>query len=235
MGKKISDQQVQTDHKIEEILPDELCCPRCSAPAKQVITKRGIHYKCQNQECAWDSNQPFDFSKVSRERYIVRCAHLLKMLFPQFNFVSNFPYSTDAVFTGVFKQGTINYDLSVYFFGNKIRQLRVELNQHLTQEKFMSTNEDVYVIGRSKIVEYLAKKDGVVVHFLVDEPKKKIGMSRLKIIQKVCPKKNDKFGNIQYTIPKELRPAIVTFEWNEMNDLLMKGYHRVLYRNVMIK
>lgn len=234
--KKISDQQVQTDHRIEEVLPKELACPRCGAPGTQVMTKRGIHYKCSNAECGWDTNRPFDFSKESRARYVARCAQLLKNMFPQCNIIGNFPYSPDAMLTGDFKEGTINYDLGVYFMGHKFQRLRVELNQHLTQKQFMDTDQDIYVIGRKNIVEKLADRDGIVVHFLIDEPKNKIGMSRLREIRRTCPQKGDKFGNIQYIIPKERRVDIVAFEWAEMKKLLGFGkYYDIQTRNMLIK
>lgn len=229
-------QQIRFDGIIHEKMPSELACPRCGAPAIQTTTKRGIHYKCQNPKCGWDGNRVFDFSRDSRKRYVARCAQILKDMFPWCNIIGNFPYSPDAVLTGIFKEGVINYDLGVYYMGNKLQRLRVELNQHLTQEQFMNTDQDVYVIGRKTIVEKLADRDGIVVHFLIDEPKNKIGMSRLKKIKKTCPKTDDKFRNIQYVIPKARRMDIVTFEEIEMKEMLGFGkYFDVQTKNMLIK
>ena len=234
--KRISDQQRQTDHRIEEILPSELACPRCGAPAKQVMeTKRGIHFRCTNSLCNFDTNQPHDFSKDSRQHYVMKCAQILKDMFPLFNFVHNFPYSPDAFFTGMFNEGVINYDLAIFFFNQKLGRIRVEINRHITQNHFMNADHDVYVIGRKNIVEKLGAKDGIVAHYLVDEPKKKVGLSRLRQIQKICGTSEDKFGNIQYVIPKDLRKVIITFDWKEMRDLLTKNYFSIHLKNLLIK
>lgn len=226
-------QQIKFDHRIEEQLPSEYSCPRCSAPMTQVQDKRGIHWKCKN--CEWDSERPWDFSKEKREFEINRCAQILKDMFPEFNIVGNFPYSPDAVLTGAFDEGTTNYDLGVYYFGQKLARIRVELNQHLTQKQFMETDHDIYVIGRRAIVEKLAERDGLVCHHLLDEPKKPVGMSRLKVVRDNCPQKTDRFGNIQYAIPKDKRSLIVTFDKDEIEFLLTQKYYRINKRNMVIK
>jgi hypothetical protein len=232
---QLGKQQIKYDSIIEEKLPSELSCPRCSAPAIQCTTKRGFHWKCQNIDCGWDSNRPFDFSRESRDNHILRCMNILKEMFPAFNFVKNFSYSPDAVLTGIFEKGIINYDVGIFFMGTKYQRLRIELNQHISQEQFMNTDHDIYVIGRKKIVEYLASRDGLVVHFLVDEPKRPIGMSRLKIIKENCPQKEDKFGNIQYTIPKNIRPLITTFDVKEMQMLLTREFYVKYMRNITMR
>lgn len=228
-------QQTKYDGTIREEMPSELTCPRCGAPAYQVMTKRGIHFKCQNEACGWDTNRPFDFSRGARDSYVDGCAQVLKGMFPEFNFVRNFPYSSDAVLTGVFKEGVTNYDVGVYYFGNKLQRLRVEINRNISQKQFMETENDIYVIGRKELVEKLASRDGVVVHYLIDEQMKRVGMSRLKVIRDNCPQSEDRFKNIQYAIPKKVRPFVVTFDWKEMRRLLTLEYYEILTRNMMIK
>ena len=232
--KKISDQQVQTDHRIEEILPKELACPVCGSPAKQCLTKRGIHYKCSNKDCLYDTNRPFDFSKETRIEHIEHCASILKKLVPQCNFVENFGYSPDILYTGAKIEQPVKYDIAVYFMGNKLQRVRVEINQSLTKEQFYKS-DFCYVIGRPEVVEYLAKRKGLVAHYLVDEPVEKIGLSRMDQVVKICPMKQDSFGNLQYFIEKQYRPALVTFDIGEIEDLLFYGFHRKLYKNLMVK
>ena len=226
-------QQTKFDGRVEEELPKDYECPRCNGPCFQTQDKRGIHYKCK--ACGWDTERPFDFQKEGREFHINRCAQLLKDMFPEMNFVRNFPYSPDAMLTGIIEDGTTNYDLGVYYFGSKLSRLRVERNQHISQQQFMETEHDIYVIGRVELVLKLADKDGIVVHYLLNETKKPIGMSRLKVIRDNCPEKVDKFGNIQYAIPKQLRPLIVTFEKKEMRRLLTADYYEIQTRNILIK
>ena len=233
-------QQICFDGIIHEKMPPEFKCPRCGAPAKQVMeTKRGIHFRCTNVACDYDTNQPFDLSKEGRKRHIIQCMNLLKKMFPQFNFVSNFPYTPNALLTGIIKKGKTNYDIKCILFGNLIQRTRCELNYHLTQEQFMETERDVYVIGRKSVVEYLAdpKRDGLCIHYLIDEPdeKKKIGLSRLKIIKENCPVTPDGFGNLQFTLVKSVRPLIVTFNPVEMHHLLTRNLYHILYRNLKIK
>lgn len=226
-------QQIRFDGIIHEKMPSEYSCPRCGAPGKTIQDKRGIHWKCGN--CGWDTERFYDMSKEGREFHINRCAQLLKDMFPEMNFVRNFSYSPDAILTGIFEEGITNYDLGVYYFGKKIQRLRVERNQHITYEQFMGTEHDIYVIGRKTIVEKLADKDGLVVHYLLDEPKKPIGMSRLKIIRATCPQKPDRFENIQYAIPKDKRALIVTFDKKEMERLLFQDYYKIHTRNMVFK
>jgi rubredoxin len=223
-------QQKKYDGTIEEKLPKEYECPRCRAPCIQTQDKRGIHWKCTN--CGWDTERPFDFSKEGRESHIVRCAQLIKDMFPMMNIVRNFSYNPDAILTGILEEGITNYDLGVYHFGSKLQRLRVERNQHISQQQFMETEHDIYVIGRKELVEKLADKDGIVVHFLLNETKKPIGMSRLKIIRDNCPQKIDKFGNIQYAIPQQLRSLIVTFDKKEMRRLITADFFEKIYENI---
>ena len=226
-------QQLRYDGLIEEELPASFKCPRCGGNVKQVFSKRGIHYKCQNPSCRWDSNRPFDFDKEARRRHIRACAEILKKMFPEFNFVENFPYSPDMIFTGRVDEGKTNYDISVYWMGNKIQRLRVEINQNLTKEQFFKSNY-CYVIGIPSVVEYLAKRKGLVVHYLVDEPKHKILVSRMDMIVKHCPMQKDRFGNLQYFIPKEVRPLLVTDDYREIKRLLTMDLFELLYGELMI-
>ncbi len=226
-------QQLRYDGLIEEELPASFRCPRCGSPVKQVFTKRGIHYKCTNPSCGWDSNRPFDFDKEARRRHIKACAGILKNMFPQFNFVENFPYSPDILFTGIPEEGKTNYDMSVYWMGHKIQRIRVEINQNLTKEQFFKSDY-CYVIGIPQVVEYLAKRKGLVVHYLVNEPKHKILVSRMDLIVKHCPMQKDKFGNLQYFIPKEIRKLIVVEDYNEIKKLLAANIFDLIYGKLMI-
>ncbi len=226
--------QQQKNSHIEERLPDELKCPICGSPAKQVMTKRGIHYKCSNDKCKYDTNRPFDFSKEKRRATIKQCAFALKKLIPECNYVENYGFSPDMVFTGNKKKAKLNYDLSVYFMGMKLQRLRVEINQSLTKKKFLKS-EFCYVIGRPEIVDYLAERKGLVVHFLVDEPVNKIGVSRMDHVKNLCPMREDHFGNQQYFIEKEYRDILVKFDRDEIEDLFFSGFHRKLYRNLILK
>jgi len=226
-------QQLRYDGMIEEELPAQFKCPRCGSAVKQVFSKRGIHYKCQNPNCRWDSNRPFDFDKEGRRRHIKACAGILKKMFPEFNFVENFPYSPDMIFTGRVDEGKTNYDISVYWMGNKIQRLRVEINQNLTKEQFFKSNY-CYVIGIPSVVEYLAKRRGLVVHYLVNEPKHKILVSRMDMVEKYCPMQKDKFGNLQYFIPKETRPLLVIDDYGEIKRLLTMDLFELMYGKLMI-
>ena len=80
----------------------------------------------------------------------------------------------------------------------------------------------------------MARKGGMIMHFLTDDPEKRIAMSRMRVIKDNCPMKKDRFGNDQYIIPKDMRPIIVTFDIREMEDMLFKGFHRELYGNATI-
>jgi predicted RNA-binding Zn-ribbon protein involved in translation (DUF1610 family) len=235
MTQKISEQQTQTDAGIEEILPEEMSCPVCGSRAIQCTTKRGIHYKCQREECGFDSNRPFDFNMNKRKEYINHCANVLKKLVPKINIMENFGYNPDIFYTGNRdKEQKTKYDFSVYFNGMKLQKVRVEINHSLTKEQFFDS-KFCYVMGRPEVVEYLASRKGLVAHFLVDEPKEKIGISRMDQVVKICPMEKDNFGNQQYFIKKEYRPVLVTFDPAEIEDLLFYGFHRKIYQNIMIK
>lgn len=224
-------QQKKITDGLLEVLPEHVKCPRCNEETMdRYMTKRGIHYKCSN--CGFDTNQAFDF--YDRDKEVMTCMRTLKKMFPKLNFVINYNYSPEAAITGEFGDRSKNYDISVYWFGKKIARLRVEVNHNITRDRFMTT-EECYVVGRPSVVDYMAKKDGIVVHFLTDEKENRIGMSRMKTIKEYCPQGGDRFGNIQYTIPKDLRPLIVTFDIREMEDMLFKGFHRSLYSNLTIE
>ena len=228
--KQVTQQQWQIDHKLIEQLPKTIQCLRCrEGTMERCITKRGIHYKCHN--CGYDTNQVYDWT--NRDDYIKRCMETLKKMFPKLNFVLNYTYSPNSILTGELAERSRQYDIGVFWFGQKIARLRVEVNQNIDHKRFMET-EECYVVGRPEVIHYMAKKDGIIVHFLVDDPEKRIAMSRMKIIKQYCPMKKDRFGNEQYIIPKDMRPIIVTFDIKEMEDLLFKGFHRILYEDATI-
>ena len=231
--KKIGTQQIQTDHRIEEDLPKVYKCPVCSASVKQVVDKRGIFWKCKNEKCRWDSARPFDWNKDSRKKYVLECAKTLKYLFQQFNFVTNFPYSPDMAFTGHLRKGRTQYDISAIFFGNKCQKIRVELNQNLTKKQFYDS-DFCYVIGMPETVEYMAKIKGLVCHYLADEKKEKILVSRMDKVVKHCPMEIDNFGNNQYFIPKEIRPLIVVSDLSEIKEMLFANLHKIIYKEIEI-
>lgn len=230
---KRTSHQIQTDHRIEEALPKVYECPVCSAPVNQVVDKRGIFWKCQNKKCRWDSARPFDWNKDSRKRYVSDCAKVLKYLFPQFNFVSNFPYSPDMALTGRLRAGRTQYDISAFFFGSKCQKIRIELNQNLTKNQFYNSNF-CYVIGMPETVEYMAKIKGLVCHYLVDEKKEKILVSRMDKVVEHCPMMNDDFGNNQYFIPKAIRPLIVVSDLSEIKEMLFANLHKIIYKEIEI-
>ena len=232
-GKKIGTQQIQTDHRIEEDLPKVYECPVCSAPVKQVVDKRGIFWKCKNEKCRWDSARPFDWNKDSRKGYVLECAKILKYLFPQFNFVTNFPYSPNMALTGILIKVITHYDFWAFFFGNKCQKIRIELNQNLTKKQFYDSNF-CYVIGMPETVEYMAKRRGLVCHYLVNEKKEKILVSRMDKVVKHCPMINDDFGNNQYFIPKEIRPLIVVDDLLEIKEMLFANLYKTIYKEIEI-
>lgn len=226
-------QQIRFDGVIHEDLPQEIVCPRCSSPATQVITKRGIHFKCKNVDCGWDSNRIFDF--LDRDHKIKQCAEELKKMFPKLNFVLNTNYSPDSFLTGKLADRSKNYDLKCYWMGNIIARIRIEVNKNIDADRFMKT-EECYVVGRPEVIDYLSKsnKDGLIVHYLVDEKKYRIAMSRIKSIKENCSLTEDRFKNKQYHISTKFRPLIITFDLKEMEDLLFKGFQRILYREAQI-
>lgn len=234
MSEKISNQQTKTNQTIEEILPETLECPRCKSTAKRVTTKRGIHYKCTNESCLWDSNRIFDFEKEGRQQHIRQVINILKTLIPKLNYAENFSYNPDMIFTGEKLQQSLKYDISCFFMGQKINRIRVERNQHLTKKQFFDSKY-CYVVGRPEVVDYMAKRKGLVAHFLIDEKKERIGISRMDKIIQTCKKEKDNFGNLQYFIPKDIRPALVTFDPGEIEDMIFKGWHRTLYRDLFLR
>jgi len=231
--KKISDQQVQTDHRIEEILPKDITCPRCDSQAKQVLTKRGVHIKCT--VCDYDSNQVFDFSKNRRRSYVFECMKLLKNNFPLFNFAENIPYNPDIIYTWDVEPSKTKYDIKIFWMGQKIARVRIELNKHLTQEQYYHAKE-CYIIGRREIVEYLHKRDAIIVHYLIDEPdeNKKLLMSRVKEIMKHGTVNEDRFHNWQYFIPLEKRELLVKKDRRDMIRLITADIFEKIYENIRI-
>ena len=231
--KKIGTSQKQTDHRIEEDLPKIYKCPVCSAPVKQVIDKRGIYWKCQNEDCRWDSARPFDWNKEARKNHILDCTRILKQLFPQFNFVTNFPYSPEMPLTGRIKKGRTHYDISIFFMGNKLQRARIEINQNLTKKQFFES-DFCYVIGVPETVDYLASRDGLVIHYLVDEKKNKVLISKMKKVVDNCSMRLDSFGNYQYFIEKEKRSLLVVDDLQEMKKIFFENLYKFIYKEIEI-
>jgi len=224
-------QQKKEDSAIVEQLPEEFECPNCGSRMKRVFTKRGIHYKCS--KCNYDTNRVFDFSYHEKYKYMVM--EKLKEMFPKLNFVENLPIDTNILTGSRGKQRT-RYDISAFWFGRKIARIRVEVNRHISYNRFFETDEN-YVLGNPKIVEYLKKKDALLLHYLINETDvtKQIGLSSIREILKFGQKVTDKFGNEQYHIPKEIRKVVVTFDKNKIEELLFRNFHKLLYREFVIK
>lgn len=229
----LNGQQKVVDGTIEEQLPEEMQCPQCFSAMIRVTTKRGFHYKCSNSKCGWDTNRIFDFAY--HQKYVQMVADKLKRMFPSLNFVENLPMNIN-ILTGEKQEATKKYDLSAYWFGVKIARIRVEVNRHIDYNRFFETEEN-YVLGNPQVVEYLSKRDALLLHFLVNEQdeNKQIGISEVKSIVGNCKQVVDRFQNMQYHIPKELRRIIVTFDRNKIEDLLFKGFHRRLYGEILIR
>ncbi len=219
------------DGCIDEKLPDSFTCPRCGASAVRTTTKRGIHVKCI--ACSYDSNQVFDFEKNRRRGYVMDCMKLMKNMFPQFNYAENIPYSPDILFTGEIRDGTTKYDFKIIWMSWILARVRVEINQHLTLKQFYAADE-CYIVGRREIVEYLNKQhDALIIHYLVDERESdRILMSRAKNIIKHNITKEDRFKNIQYFIPKELRTELVKSSRKEMLRLITADFFEKIYEGI---
>ena len=223
-------QQIRFDGIIHEKLPSGLKCPRCEAPVIQTISKRGVHLKCLS--CQYDSNQVFDFDKNRRRGHVRDCMRLLKEMFPRFNIIENMPYSPNILFSGEIRAGTIKYDCKVFWMKWTLARIRVELNQHLTRKQFYDA-EECYIIGRRDVVDYLDKKDAIIVHYLVDEKESsRILMSRAKDIIKHNIIKEDKFKNLQYFIPKESRKDIIKSSKKDMQRMITADFFELLYKNI---
>jgi len=229
---QLGKQQIKYDGIIEEELPQQIGCPKCGISGiKQTFSKRGVHFLCT--KCGWDSNKMFDL--LDRETKIKQCAEEIKRIFPKLNFVVNTVYAPDSYLTGRLAERSRNYDLRCYSMGILIARIRIEVDRHIDQKKFMTAKE-CYVIGRPEVVDYLSKtnKDGIIIHYLVDETKHRIAMSCARVIKKNCSLIKDRFQNDQYHIPINIRPLVITFDVNEMEDLLFKGFHRKLYKTTQI-
>ena len=227
---QLGKQQIKYDGIIEEKI--SVSCPRCQqmGTVKYVITKRGLHLKCS--ACGWDSNVIHDV--YERESRIKQCAGELKKLFPKLSYVVNTVYAPDAYLTGQLGERSKKYDIGCFWMGLKVARCRTEVSRNIKSEKKFFEAEQCYVIGIPSVIDYMSKKRGICIHFLPDSQDKKIGMSRIDIIKKYCPTGKDKFSNIQYMIPKEIRPLIVTFDRFEMENMLFSGFHRQIYRNAQI-
>ena len=223
-------QQTKFDGRIEEELPSEFKCPRCGSQAIRAITKRGEHIKCPS--CSYDSNQVFDFDKDRRRGYVIECMKLLKNIFPQFNYFENIPYSPDIIVTGERKEGIVRYDFKIIWTRWTLARIRVELNQHLTKKQFFDADE-CYIIGRRDTVDYLDSRDALICHLLVDEKESdKILMSRAKDIIRNNITKEDRFKNIQYFIPKDLRKEIVKSSKKDIIRLIAGDFYELFYKNI---
>ena len=161
--------------------------------------------------------------------------NILKDIFPIFNFVENIPYNPDIIFTWKLVFSKTNYDIKVFWMGKKIARIRIELNRHIKKDRYYKA-EECYVVGRREIVNYLNKKDALIVHDLIDEKDetKKILMSRAKDIIEHGIVKEDRFHNIQYFIPKEVRKVIIVSSKKKMMRLLTTDVFYRIYDEIKI-
>jgi len=224
---KESEQKVESEEIIHEEAIDTnvATCPKCgSTKINYVFTKRGISIKCVS--CQWDTHFLQDVLRHRDKELVI--VQKLKELCPHLLFVENTPIDSDLI---AGKMGTqeVRYDCSVFWFGDKIDKLKFSTLQNIIVDRYLETEEQ-YVYGRPEMLDYLAKIDALMIFYATDEPveEKRLGIASCKELKKFAIKVKDRFLNDQYSIPKEIRVSLITFDREKIVSMLHRNLWKVI-------
>jgi len=220
------DEKVESEIIHEEAIDKNIgSCPKCgSTKINYVFTKRGVSVKCSS--CGWDTHFLQDVLRHRDKELIV--VQKLKELCPHLLFVENTPIDSDLI-SGKVGTQEVRYDTGIFWFGDKIDKIKVSTLQNISVDRYLTTDEQ-YIYGRPQMLDYLAKIDAIMVFFASDEQveDKKIGVASCKELKQFAVKVKDRFGNDQYSIPKEIRPAIIQFDRAKIVQMLHRNLWKII-------
>jgi predicted RNA-binding Zn-ribbon protein involved in translation (DUF1610 family) len=226
-GEKIEDkvEKVESEEEQPQEEKIEIPCPRCGMKEMFLTkTKRSFAWKCKN--CSFDSNKLSDVFSHPKKELIV--AQKLKELCPHLLFVENTPIDSDLI-AGKEGKSPVKYDCSVFFFGDKIDKIKVSILQNIDVDRYLTTEEQ-YLQGSMKVFEYLAKIDSLMIFYAPQEPveEKRLGVASCKDLKKFAVEVKDRFGNQQLSIPKEIRPTLITFDREKIVSMLHRNLWKII-------
>ena len=206
-------------------------CPNCrSNRVNWVFTKRGVAIKCLN--CGMDTH--FLQDVLSHRKRELEVLPILKRMFSNLTFVENTPIDTNFV-TGETGSGKTRYDFKVFWLGRKLARCKVSVVQGTGRDHYIEAEEQ-YVQGRREVVDYLRKIDAVFIWYFPDEKdeSKRIAMASCKDIVKFSVEKEDRFKNIQYHLPKEIRKIIIKTTFQDFKNLIFRNFYDLITEGVYI-
>ncbi len=226
-GDQKSEEKVESEEIIhEEAIDKEVGkCPKCgSRKINYVFTKRGMSIKCS--ECQWDSHYLADVLEHKNRELVV--IQKLKELCPHLLFVENTPIDSDLI-SGKLGNQEVRYDASVFWFSDKIDKIKVSIVQNIDHKRYLETDEQ-YLQGRISVFEYLSKINSLLIFYLPNEPimEKQLGIASCKELKKFAIEVKDRFGNQQLSIPKEIRPALISFDREKIVSMLHRNLWKVI-------
>jgi hypothetical protein len=228
-GEKIEDkvEKVESEEIIhEEVIDTNVAtCPKCrSKNVNWVFSKRGVSIKCL--DCKFDTHAIYDWTH--HKKWEVEIAQKLKELCPHLLFVENTPIDSDLI-VGKIGNQEVRYDCGVFWFGDKIDKIKFSILQNINVDRYLETEEQ-YVYGRPEMLDYLAKIDALMVYFAPDEPveEKRLGIASCKELKKFAVKVKDRFQNDQYSIAKEIRGTLITFDREKIVSMLHRNLWKII-------
>jgi predicted RNA-binding Zn-ribbon protein involved in translation (DUF1610 family) len=216
---------VESEQPQEEKI--DIPCPKCGQKELFLTkTKRSFAWKCKNKDCSFDTNKLSDVFSHPKKELIV--AQKLKELCPHLLFVENTPIDSDLI-SGKLGNQEVRYDFSVFWFADKIDKIKVSIVQNIDHKRYLETDE-MYLQGQEKVFEYLSKIDSLLIFYLPNEPvtEKQLGIASCKELKKFATEVKDRFGNNQYSIPKEIRPALISFDREKIVSMLHRNLWKVI-------
>ena len=228
-----------TDEKHEHSEPvdtDVAKCPYCgSFKIHWAFTARGIAFKCM--ACGKDSHfwQDVGVAGAKHREKELEALPILKRMFPQLIFVENIPIDAEPI-TGEGGDQEVRYDAGVCWFSTKIAKIKITVLRNQTQRHYIYEAIENYIQGREKVFEYLSKIDCLMLFYFPDEKDEtqKLAIASCREIKKFAIRVTDRFANEQYSLPLDVRKAIIKTDQKSFKDLLFRNLIDHINENLYI-
>lgn len=212
-------------------------CPACGrSNATQVAeTKRGKFIKCLPERggCGYDTARPEDWG--TRKNYVREAIRALKAEFPYLTFFENktFPFNP---LTKRASEQKRNYDYSAWLGPHQLERIRVlTIRGQQTFASYSQTPEQ-YLLGSMKVVDALREKDALLLFYFAEAPPKPTtALAEAHRVGPYLTEAEDRFGNLQYHIPVEVRPVLLVEDHEEKERMLLRKLpHAILEQQEVV-
>ena len=217
---------------IEPVDTNVAKCPKCqSFKVSWVFTKRGVALKCM--ACGFDTHywQDVGVAGVKHRQKELEALPYLKKITPSLTFIENTDYGWEYTLEPVQEEVDHKiYDFKVYHGGYKLERVKVAVCQNTTLQNYLTAEEN-YFQGRMDVAKKLANTDALVCFYFPDDQayENKVALAYCRELIKFSETKIDRFKNLQYHIPKEVRKTLITNEPERIKEMLYRNLFKQVF------